>query len=615
MDLYNRSNVVAATSAGAWSLAPRRAALVNVPSGAAALLRAIEALTASAGGGAEAGREASAAAQRLIERCAAHEAVVEGVGERLEEMLAVVTAMTAFDYAKRVRLREDDDWIVNALAIGLNMLGEELARATEELTTARDRALAANRAKSSFLANMSHELRTPLNAIIGYSELIREELEGGEYGDAAEDLGKISVAAHHLLNLIKETLDLSKIEAGRMELAIEEVALRELLEAIVSTITPMVTARGNRLILDESRAPASIMTDRLKLQQILYNLLSNATKFTSHGTIRVVAATITVEGAPWLSLCVEDSGIGIATEKLPLIFGAFTQADEYTSASYGGTGLGLTICRHFAEMMGGDLTVESALGEGSRFTVRLPQAGGDGRGRREAAALPSNAIVMADRDPRAHDLVRRVVARHGLAVLSATTHFEVLNLVAVVRPALVILDLGAPGVDGWSLLAALRSGDRPVPVVVSSEREQRARALALGAADLLSRPLEGRRVAEVVLRFREGLRLGCVALIATDPRWHARLRFLLEDAGWRVATGSEARVDAVVIDARGAAPGSVEEASAALPWASAPALVLRGAEALGPLSRPHVAIDLIDLPFEDALAVLSQMVLRYAAEV
>ena len=584
--------------------------------GAGGLVAAIErALGLPRGEGREVERERRAieAVARLVERCRSGEEVSAQIGERLEEMLAVVTAMTAFDYTKKVALREDDDWIVNALAIGLNMLGDELARATEELTSARDRALAASRAKSAFLANMSHELRTPLNVIIGYSELVREDLEGGQAADAADDLGKIVVTAHHLLKLIKDTLDLSKIEAGRMELSIEEVDLAEAIRDVVATVEPMVAARGNRLTVDAPPGAIVITADLLKVKQILYNLLSNASKFTSHGGIRVIVREEEgADGAPWISAAVADTGVGIPSDKVPLIFGAFAQADEKTAASYGGTGLGLTISRHFAEMMGGELAVESSLGVGSRFTLRLPARGVSGRARVEAIRLPSNAVVLVDRDPRAHDLVRRALARHGLGVLSAYSHFEALNLAAAVRPALVIVDLDAPAVDGWSLLAALRSGDLPVPVVVSSEREERARALALGAADLLRRPMEARRVVEAALRHRQSFELGAVALIAGEAKWHARLRALLEGAGWRVSGREGEPVDAIIVDGRGLA-GTIAEAVAALRRPSAPVIVVAGAAARGEIAGPHVVIDILDYPFEDVLALLSQVVHRAGA--
>ncbi|MEZ4450674.1 MAG: ATP-binding protein [Nannocystaceae bacterium] len=488
----------------------------------------------------------------LRERLAELEGGAERTAARLEEMLAVVTSLTAFEYDRKISLSEDDDWMVNALALGLNLMGEELARATADLTQARDRALAASRAKSAFLANMSHELRTPLNAIIGYAELIHEELAEGQHAQASADLRKVELAAHHLLNLIKDTLDLSKIEAGKMELVIEEVDLEALLEATMSTLRPMIEARDNALELTVDRRITALRSDRTKLQQIFYNLLSNAAKFTEHGTI---AVTTSAAEPGWLTIAVRDTGIGIPQGKLPLIFGAFTQAHETTARLYGGTGLGLTICRHFAEMMGGDLTVESAVGVGSTFSVRLPLAD---RGRAEGApeaVLVRNPVIVADRDPRVHDLVRRILGRHGFSVLSATNHHDVIGLMTVVEPVLVILDLEIPNADGWAVLAALKSAPTPTPVLASGDHAERARALALGAHDFVRRPIDPRRIVELALQQRRRPHLGRVLLVGERPAVGLDLDELLASAGWeplRVdAAGDVAGpFDAILVDAR-----------------------------------------------------------------
>ncbi|HFE45312.1 MAG TPA: histidine kinase, partial [Nannocystis exedens] len=285
----------------------------------------------------------SRAAALFQERLSSSEQRLHQVTGRLEEMLEVVTSLTALEYDRKVPLSDDDDWIVNALAIGLNIMGDELAQATRELTTARDGALAASRAKSTFLANMSHELRTPLNAIIGYSELIREELEAGECCTISTDLGHVESSAHHLLDLIQDTLDLSKIEAGKMEMTIESFDLGALLRTIAGAVEPMMRDRNNHLTLTIPDDLGICTTDRTKCRQIFYNLLSNASKFTNGGPITLRARSDNRDQN--LLIEVEDSGIGIPAAKLPEIFGAFTQADNSTSRDYGGTGLGLTISR------------------------------------------------------------------------------------------------------------------------------------------------------------------------------------------------------------------------------------------------------------------------------
>ncbi len=247
-----------------------------------------------------------------------------------------------------------------------------------ELRRARDQAMEANLAKSSFLANMSHELRTPLNAVIGYSEMIVEEIDhirqsnepGAEVASQfIPDLERIELAGQHLLSLINDTLDLSKIEAGKITTHIERFAVEELLQDIMTTVRPLARKRDNTLELDLDDDIGEMCTDATKVRQILFNLLSNACKFTRQGNIRLAASL--GEENDQIVFAVEDTGIGMSREHIDTIFDAFSQADASTTREFGGTGLGLTIASHFCDLLGGDIEVTSTLGEGSRFTVRL----------------------------------------------------------------------------------------------------------------------------------------------------------------------------------------------------------------------------------------------------
>jgi signal transduction histidine kinase len=248
----------------------------------------------------------------------------------------------------------------------------ELERQHHELRSLMEAAQSANRAKSAFLANMSHELRTPMNAIIGYSEMLAEQAEDLGQDVLIPDLRKINTACKHLLTLISDILDLSKIEAGKMDLALETFDIREIVSEVCLTMQPQIDKNANQLIIDIQGSPGSMYADSTKVRQMLFNLVSNASKFTRSGTIRITVRRFSVERRDWIEFCAQDSGIGIQPEQLKTIFNAFTQADPSTTRKYGGTGLGLTITRSFCQMMGGDISVQSEPGKGTTFTVLLP---------------------------------------------------------------------------------------------------------------------------------------------------------------------------------------------------------------------------------------------------
>jgi PAS domain S-box-containing protein len=248
----------------------------------------------------------------------------------------------------------------------------ELKRIQGELVRAKDAAEEANRAKSAFLANMSHELRTPLNAVIGYSEMLQELAQDRGQPDLLPDLGRIRSSGKHLLGLINDVLDLSKIEAGKVELSIESLDVLPVINDAVSTIRPLVEKNGNRLEVACADPMGALLGDQTRVRQVLFNLLSNACKFTENGVIRLEARRTRRKSSDWVEFRVADTGIGMSQEQLERLYRPFMQADSSTTRKYGGTGLGLAISREFCQMMGGSLSAESELGKGSAFTVRLP---------------------------------------------------------------------------------------------------------------------------------------------------------------------------------------------------------------------------------------------------
>jgi two-component system, sensor histidine kinase and response regulator len=250
---------------------------------------------------------------------------------------------------------------------------EELAQLVDELRVTQGKAEAATRAKSDFLASMSHELRTPLNAIILYSELLQEEAADHGEEQSIADLQRIQSAGRHLLDLINGILDLSKIEAGKMTVSLERFDVRSVIDELLDTVRPLVEKNDNALTVTCGADAGAMKADRMKTRQILQNLLSNAAKFTRSGTITLMVESGTFNGRPGLTFVVTDTGVGMTPEQSSKIFDPFTQADVTTTRKYGGTGLGLALVSRFCQMMGGDVAVDSRLGAGSRFTVRLPR--------------------------------------------------------------------------------------------------------------------------------------------------------------------------------------------------------------------------------------------------
>ena len=421
------------------------------------------------------------------------------------------------------------------------------ARLFQEIEDKSRQLEVADRHKSEFLANMSHELRTPLNAIIGYSEMLQEDAAELGAEQLTGDLQKINAAGKHLLELINAVLDLSKIEAGKMELYLETFDVAGLVRDIAAVIQPLAAKNANRL---EVRCPDAIgpmHADLTKVRQALFNLLSNACKFTERGTVSLAVAREAVDGRDWLKFAVSDSGIGMTPEQLAKLFEAFTQADAATTRRYGGTGLGLALSRRLCRMMGGDVTAESEAGRGSRFTVRLPAKVIDTTEESLAPALASDrptvavgTVLVIDDEPAVRDLMQRFLAREGFRVVTAASGEEGLRRARELQPDAITLDVMMPGMDGWAVLSALKADTdlADIPVVMLTIVDDKNLGYALGASDYLTKPIDRERLIAVLARYRRDLP---VLVVDDDVTVRQLLRRMLEPEGYAVVEAENGR--------------------------------------------------------------------------
>lgn len=457
---------------------------------------------------------------------------LEEMMKRLEEML------TAEQHLK------------DELAVKL----KEAVLRERELAEARAAAESANRSKSTFLANMSHELRTPLNAIIGYGEMLEEEVEEREQTDLVPDLKKIQSAGKHLLNLINDILDLSKIEAGRVDMYVEAVEVDSLVKDALSTVQPLVEQKGNKLVVNLEDNVGVMYSDVTRLRQCLFNILSNACKFTENGTVTVDVLRESADEAEWINFKITDTGIGMTEEQVNKVFEAFSQADSSTTRKFGGTGLGLAITRRLCRMMGGDVTVKSEVNKGSTFAIRVPV---DMRAREipeqpaeseeavDVGARPhgGQTVLVVDDQEAPRDLMTRSLTKHGFDVVAAASGEEGLRLARELKPAVITLDIVMPHLDGWAVLQELKADPSlaDIPVIIVSIVDDKNLGLALGAVDYMTKPIDWDRLIAMLAKYTDGRKDVGVLVVEDDKETRELIRRALEKDGWQVSEAENGR--------------------------------------------------------------------------
>ena len=493
-----------------------------------------------------------------------------GRGSRFDEVAKRAHHVAGFDTeserVKRARARDGKETVVSYNASTFHDRERKLqgvfaaARDVTERKRYEESLQQANRAKSMFLANMSHELRTPLNAILGYSEMLYEDAVERQLDEFCPDLTKISAAGKHLLSLINDILDLSKIEAGKMELFLENFEVAKLIEEVASTIQPMVEKNLNTLHITNAPTLGTMRADQTKVRQALFNLLSNAAKFTQNGNITLESGREVMDGTEWIVFRTKDTGIGLSPKQVTKLFQDFTQADPSTTRKFGGTGLGLALTRRFCQMMGGDVTVHSVLGEGSIFTIKLPAVVAKSKPEAHAEAtiqegvapvLPfptppysASCVLVIDDDPVQRELLRRFLEKEGFSVRTASNGEEGLRLAQTLHPVAITLDVMMPGMDGWTVLTALKDEVtlRDIPVIMLTMVDDPERGFALGAAEYATKPLNRQRLSEILRKYTCS-NPPCPVLIVDDDQVNRSMtRTILEMEGWKVTEAENGKV-------------------------------------------------------------------------
>ncbi len=433
-----------------------------------------------------------------------------------------------------------------------NHLEQKVEERTAELNHSKKLAEEASATKSQFLSNMSHELRTPMNAIIGYSEMLKEDADDMELTDFSDDLDKIYSAGKHLLGLINDVLDLSKIESGKMELYLESFQIENLVKEVIDTIEPLTRKKNNYLEVYFIKPPIkTLYADLTKTRQILFNLLTNANKFSEDSVIfiEIEHETIDCKGKDSIRFEIVDDGIGITQDQQNKLFQPFTQLDASTTRRFGGTGLGLSITKQFIEMMGGSICIDSRFGEGSTFKFHLPINVIKQDIKKEVVdELPikeHGIVLVIDDDKLTREMLKKYLSNLGYSVAIANNGKEGLRLAKKLRPDAILLDVKMPKMDGWKVLSSLKDNLllADIPVIMTSIEKQNDKGYAMGATDYMVKPVGREQLATILNKYNigdESQRL--VMVIEDDIVIREFMANMLKAEGWRVFKAENGKV-------------------------------------------------------------------------
>jgi len=477
---------------------------------------------------------------------------------------------------------------------------------------------AANQEKSQFLANMSHELRTPLNAIIGYSEMLYDDVNESGNAEMADDLEHIVSSGKHLLSLINDVLDLSKIDAGEMQLYLNDVSLPQLVSEVMSDVESLIVSNGNSVTVDCDERSGSIHTDAARLKQVLVNILGNAAKFTHNGEVSLLVERVVDNGGEWVEFRVIDTGIGISEKQQKHLFKAFTQVDESATRQYGGTGLGLAISASMCQLMGGDITVMSQLESGSEFVIRIPVEAVSATAKGNSVVSPLNrqpvlapthvinekhmgnmtgrqekspAILIIDDDPSVGDLLQRTLRDENFYIEVVNSGREGLERAVELVPDLIILDVVMSDMSGWPVLSQLKKNPTllHVPVIMHSMTDERAMAVKLGAAGYIDKPADKHELIGVIKSHLHNNVVSTVLVVGGDVDTRRLARMVFENQGWDIMEVADSEValmrvaekipSAIVLDTdlpTMNATEFVQKLEENEKWKSVPVLVLTG---------------------------------------